>query len=769
MADIFLSYAREDEACARQLAKALETSGWTVWWDRRIPHGKDFNTYIQQQLDSARCIVVLWSKASIASLFVRDEANQGLSDGRLVPVLIEKVRPPLGFGQIHGANLCDWRHDEAHDEFDRLLQSIEAIVPAPKGAPTRTAPVDSAQTTRPAPESPASARLSRSDARSRPEPTIKSPTGRVIAGFDFGTSYSAVSVIEGGEPVVVTLSEGARRTPSVVAFTKTGERLVGATAKRQAVTNSENTVFSVKRFMGRRSTELAGDVPRVPYIGTKANGDVIVRAGTQEFAPPQIAALVLQKLKQDAEDYVGAPVTRAVITVPGSFNDAQRKAVRDAGTIAGLEVMRIINDSLAVALAYGLGRKKDETVAIVNFGGGAFDVSICEVGEGVVEIKSTAGDQFGGDDIDHRIVQWMLGEYQRTHRFDLSRDSMALQRLKEGAEKAKIELSNASETEISLPFISADASGPKHFQISLTRTRLEELVEDLLQRTVTLTRQALAEAGTTPKQIDKVLLAGGSTRLPRVERLLTELFKDIPLETKHRDEIVVCGAAIQAGILIGTVKDVLPLDVIPLSLGLETLGGVMTTLIPRNTTIPTRKSEVFSTAADSQTSVEIHLVQGERPLARDNVTLGRFQLVGIPAAPRGVPQIEVTFDIDANGIVSVSARDLGTGKEQRVQVSASGLSRTDVDRMRAEAEASADEDRRRREHIEIRNRADQRVYESERLLRESSKLTDAKRAALEEAIASLKGAIAADDGPMMSNNMDRLQQVQSDAARSLYT
>ena len=518
-----------------------------------------------------------------------------------------------------------------------------------------------------------------------------------IIGIDLGTTNSVVAVIEGGQPVVITNAEGSRLTPSVVAVTKTGERLVGQVAKRQAVTNPENTIFSIKRFMGRRFDEVTDEMRMVPYrVVPAGNGDVRVQVADTEYAPPQISAMILQKLKQAAEDYLGQPVTRAVITVPAYFNDAQRQATKEAGQIAGLEVMRIVNEPTAAALAYGLDKKKEELIAVYDFGGGTFDISILEVGDGVVEVKATNGDtHLGGDNLDQRVIEWIIEEFKRDDGIDLSKDRMALQRLREAAEKAKMELSSVAETEINLPFITADQSGPRHLVKKLSRARFEQLVEDLLQRTIGPTRQALADAGVSATQIDEVVLVGGSTRVPRVQAIVKDLFGKEPHKGVNADEVVAVGAAVQAGVLAGDVKDLLLLDVTPLSLGIETLGGVMTTLIQRNTTIPTRKSETFSTAADSQTSVEVHVQQGERPLARDNRTLGRFQLTGIPPAPRGVPQIEVTFDLDANGIVNVSARDKATGKEQKITItSSSGLSKEEVDRMMREAESHADDDRK---------------------------------------------------------------------------
>jgi len=593
-----------------------------------------------------------------------------------------------------------------------------------------------------------------------------------IIGIDLGTTNSVVAVMEGGEPVVITNPEGSRLTPSVVAFTKTGERLVGQVAKRQAVTNPENTVFSIKRFMGRRFDEVTEEMKMVPYrVAAVPNGDVRIKIGNEEYAPPQISAMVLQKLKQAAEEYLGQPVTRAVITVPAYFNDAQRQATKEAGKIAGLEVMRIVNEPTAAALAYGLDRKKDETIAVYDFGGGTFDISILEVGEGVVEVKATNGDtHLGGDNLDQRIIDWIISEFRKSDGIDLGKDRMALQRLKEAGEKAKMELSTVMETDINLPFITADQSGPKHLQMKLTRARFEQLVDDLLQRTVGPTKQALSDAGVDPSKIDEVVLVGGSTRIPRVQQIVKELFGKEPHKGVNPDEVVAVGAGIQAGVLAGEVKDLLLLDVTPLSLGIETLGGVMTPLIPRNTTIPTRKSEVFSTAADSQTSVEVHVLQGERPLARDNRTLGRFQLVGIPPAPRGIPQIEVTFDIDANGIVNVSAKDMGTGKEQKITITASsGLSKEEVERMMKDAESHAEEDKKRREEIEVRNRADQAVYAGEKMLQDmGGKLAASDKAAVEAAIESLKSAMSANDITAMNRAMEQLTQVQHRAAEALY-
>jgi molecular chaperone DnaK len=593
-----------------------------------------------------------------------------------------------------------------------------------------------------------------------------------IIGIDLGTTNSVVAVMEGGEPVVITNPEGSRLTPSVVAFTKTGERLVGQVAKRQAVTNPENTIFSIKRFMGRRHTEVTEEMKMVPYSVVAApNGDVRVKSAGKEYAPPEISGMILQKLKQAAEQYLGQPVTKAVITVPAYFNDAQRQATKEAGKIAGLEVMRIVNEPTAAALAYGLDKKKDETIAVYDFGGGTFDISILEVGEGVVEVKATNGDtHLGGDNLDQKVIDWIVAEFKKSDGIDLSKDRMALQRLKEAAEKAKMELSTVMETDINLPFITADQAGPKHMQLKLTRAKFEQLVEDLLQRTVGPTKQALSDAGVDPSRIDEVVLVGGSTRIPRVQQIVKDLFNKEPHRGVNPDEVVAIGAGIQAGVLAGEVKDLLLLDVTPLSLGIETLGGVMTTLITRNTTIPTRKSETFSTAADSQTSVEVHVLQGERPLARDNRTLGRFQLIGIPPAPRGVPQIEVTFDIDANGMVNVSAKDLGTGKEQKITITASsGLSKDEVERMMKDAESHAEEDKKRREEIETRNRADQAVYAAEKMLQEmGDKLPSADKTAVETAVESLKTAISGGDTAAMTRAMEQLTQAQHKAAEALY-
>ena len=594
-----------------------------------------------------------------------------------------------------------------------------------------------------------------------------------IIGIDLGTTNSVVAVMEGGEPVVITNPEGNRLTASVVAFTKSGERLLGQVAKRQAVTNPENTVFSIKRFMGRRYDEVSDEMKMVPYrVEKMPDGGVRVKVdGREPLPPPEISAMILQKLRQAAEEYLGQPVAKAVITVPAYFNDAQRQATKDAGQIAGLEVMRIVNEPTAAALAYGLDRKKDETIAVYDFGGGTFDISILEVGEGVVEVKATNGDtHLGGDNLDQRLIEWIAAEFKKSDGIDLSKDRMALQRLKEAAEKAKMELSSVVETDINLPFITADQSGPKHLVMRLSRAKFEQLVDDLLRRTVGPVKQALSDAGMDPSKIDEVVLVGGSTRIPQVQAIVKDLFGKDPHRGVNPDEVVAVGAAVQAGVLAGEVKDLLLLDVTPLSLGIETLGGVHTTLIPRNTTIPTRKGEVFSTAADNQTSVEVHVLQGERPMARDNRTLGKFHLIGLPPAPRGLPQIEVTFDIDANGIVNVSAKDLGTGKEQKITITASsGLNKDEVERMMKEAESHAEDDKARREEVETRNQADQAVYAAERMLQDTAdKLAASETQPVEAAIAELKKAIEGGDTSAIKQAMDRLNTAQHKAAEALY-
>jgi molecular chaperone DnaK len=592
-----------------------------------------------------------------------------------------------------------------------------------------------------------------------------------IIGIDLGTTNSVVAIMEGGKPVVIPNAEGSRTTPSVVAFTDKGELLVGQVAKRQGVTNPENTIFSIKRFMGRRMEEVSEEMKMVPYRVVAGPGNAVrVRIRGKDHTPEQISAYVLQKMKQSAEDYLGAKVTRAVITVPAYFNDAQRQATKDAGRIAGLEVERIVNEPTAAALAYGLDKKKDEVIAVYDFGGGTFDISILEVGEGVVEVKSTNGDtHLGGDNIDQRVVEWIAAEFKKEYGIDLSKDRMALQRLKEAAEKAKCELSTTMETEINLPFITADASGPKHLAMKLTRAQFERLAGDLFGRSIPPVEQALKDAGLKPSDIDEVVLVGGTTRIPKIQELVRQYFGKEPHKGVNPDEVVAVGAAVQAGVLGGEVKDLLLLDVTPLSLGVETLGGVMTKLIERNTTIPTRKSETFSTATDNQTSVEIHVLQGERDLARDNRALGRFHLVGIPPAPRGLPQIEVTFDIDANGILNVSARDLATSKEQKITISGTGtLNKDDVDRMVREAEAHAAEDHKRREEIELRNTADSRIYQIEKLLDENKDKVDAEEErGIRSAIEEVRKAMGGEREPLEQALKD-LEKVSHRLAEVLY-
>ncbi|HJZ48617.1 MAG TPA: molecular chaperone DnaK [Roseiflexaceae bacterium] len=596
-----------------------------------------------------------------------------------------------------------------------------------------------------------------------------------IVGIDLGTTNSVVSVMEGGDAVVIPNAEGNRTTPSVVAFTKNGERLVGQTAKRQATINPENTFFSIKRFIGRNFDETDVERAMVPFKVTKgARGDVRI-SSTQtgkEYAPQEISAMVLQKLKTDAEAYLGEPVVQAVITVPAYFNDSQRQATKDAGKIAGLDVLRIINEPTAAALAYGLDKKKDETILVFDLGGGTFDVSVLEVGDGVVEVKSTNGDtHLGGDDYDQKVVNWLIDEFRKDQGIDLGKDRQALQRLKEAAEKAKIELSSMSETEVNLPFITADASGPKHLQIKLSRSKFEQLTQDLTERLKGPFHQALKDAELKPNQLDEVVLVGGSTRMPVVQELVRKLTSKEPNKSVNPDEVVAIGAAIQAGVLGGDVKDVVLLDVTPLSLGVETLGGVMTRLIERNTTIPTRKSEIFSTAADGQTAVDIHVLQGEREMAGDNMTLGKFRLEGIPAAPRGVPQVEVTFDIDANGILSVNAKDKATGKEQRITITAStNLGKDEVERMVRDAEAHAAEDKRRREIVELKNQSDSLAYQSEKSLTDlGDKVDSVQKGRAEELIKDLRDAIAQENEDKMRSLSNELQQLMMQISQSAYS
>ncbi|MGE5620148.1 MAG: molecular chaperone DnaK [Sphingomonadaceae bacterium] len=585
-----------------------------------------------------------------------------------------------------------------------------------------------------------------------------------VIGIDLGTTNSVVAVMEGGEPVVIPNSEGGRLTPSVVAMSKSGERLVGQVAKRQAITNSDNTIFSIKRFMGRKFNDptVEKDTKLVPYkLSQAGNGDVQVNMGGRAYSPPEISAMILQKLKADAEAYLGEKVTEAVITVPAYFNDSQRQATKDAGTIAGLNVLRIINEPTAASLAYGLDKKKEETIAVYDLGGGTFDISILQLGEGVFEVKSTNGDtHLGGDDFDQRVIDWLADEFKRENGIDLRHDRMALQRLKEAAEKAKIELSSTMSTEVNLPFITADASGPKHLTMTLTRSKLEQLTGDLIERSIGPVKQALADAGITAEQVDEVILVGGQTRMPAVQEAVKRLFGKEPHKGVNPDEVVAVGAAIQAGVLKGEVRDVLLLDVTPLSLGIETLGGVATRLIERNTTIPTSKSQIFSTAADNQTSVEIHVLQGERPMAAENKSLGRFILDGIPPAPRGLPQIEVTFDIDANGILNVSAKDKATGKEQRITIQASsGLSKEEIDRMVKEAELHAAEDQRRKEEVEVRNTADTAAYQAEKMVRDlGDKVPADIKGEVEGKVAAVRSALQGQDVDHIRRATDELNQ-----------
>jgi len=593
-----------------------------------------------------------------------------------------------------------------------------------------------------------------------------------IIGIDLGTTNSVVSVMEGGKPIVIPNPEGSRTTPSVVAVTEKNERLVGQVAKRQAVTNPENTVFSIKRFMGHKFDEMADERKRMPYKVLRAeNGDAAVELRGKTMAPPEISAMILQKMKDAAEAYLGEKVTQAVITVPAYFNDSQRQATKDAGRIAGLKVERIVNEPTAAALAYGLEKKEDQVIAVFDFGGGTFDISILEIGEGVVEVKATNGDtHLGGDDIDEVVINWIIEEFRKDQGIDLSQDKMALQRLKEAAEKAKIELSSTQETEINLPFITADAAGPKHLALKLTRARFEQLTEAILKRAMEPCRKALADSGLAASEINEVVLVGGSTRIPRVQEMVQDLFGREPHKGVNPDEVVAIGAAIQAGVLAGEVKDMLLLDVTPLSLGIETLGGVFTTLITRNTTIPTRKSEVFSTAADSQTSVEVHVLQGEREMAAGNRALGKFHLMDIPAAPRGMPQIEVTFDIDANGIVNVSAKDKGTGKEQSITItSSSGLDKNDIEKMVQDAELHADDDKKRRETVEVRNRAEQEAYQAEKLLDDNKEKISAEQGQpVRDAIDKVRQALAGEDTEAIRTAQETLTQSQHAVAQILY-
>ena len=593
-----------------------------------------------------------------------------------------------------------------------------------------------------------------------------------VLGIDLGTTNSCMAIMEGGQPVVIPNADGARTTPSVVAFTKSGERLVGQAAKRQAITNPVNTIYSIKRFMGRKFDEVAHEISLVPYQIVKAkNGDAHVRIGDKVYSPPEISSMILQKMKMDAEAYLGEKITQAVITTPAYFNDSQRQATKDAGKIAGLEVLRIINEPTAASLAYGLEKKKDEKIAVYDLGGGTFDISILEIGEGVFEVKATNGDtHLGGDDFDQTIINWLVAEFKKDNGIDLSKDTMALQRLKEASEKAKCELSSSQQTDINLPFITADSSGPKHLNITLTRSKLEQLADQLIERTAGPVRACLKDSGMEASHLNEAVLVGGMTRMPKVQDMAKSLFGKDPHKGVNPDEVVAVGAAIQAGVLKGEVRDVLLLDVTPLSLGIETLGGVFTTLIERNTTIPTRKSEIFSTAADSQSSVEIHVLQGERKMAGDNKSIGRFHLDGIPPAPRGVPQIEVGFDIDANGILHVGAKDLGTGKEQKITITASsGIDKSEIERMINDATQHADDDKTKRETVETRNKADALAYETEKFLKEQgAKIDPAKKAGVESALEKVKAVIKDGTAESIKSAMEALNSEMQAVSSDLY-